>query len=307
MAENANIERIHFEQIQEFKDLDLYALVPGENPEEMILLAYDPVIRKFVPAILDTNPNSGGVTVFNDAKLVRDVVVQTDKLPVPNGFIFKKDTEFTEFVELLCNPKEGSVLALLATPLLIEVNQATNIALNYTYTQRDGGTLDLATLTYFRETVATFDGEATTITSEKTVGYSMFVNMNASADFEAENLTSTDSIRAVYPNFIGVTSDGNAPGALTNPRLDDIKVDGDLICELNEVSQDYTYYYFAVHTSNNPTDWVEIDSNGVEDFLNGGPIDTVFNNVGTVTFKNNTYAIWMSYKTQWGKRIKIKF
>lgn len=307
MAENANIERIHFEQIQEFKDLDLYALSPGENPEEMILLAYDPVIRKFVPAILDTDPNSGGVTVLNDAKLSRDIVVQTDKLPVPRGFIFKKDTEFTDFVELLCNPKEGPTLTLVVSPSLIEVNVATSVGLTYNYTQRDGGVLDPATLQYFRETVAATNGEDTTITSEKTVGYSMFIDMNESDDFEAENLTDTSSLRAVYPNFIGTSATGSAPGSLASPRLDDIKVDGELICELNQVSSDFTYYYFAVHTSNNPTDWVEIDDNGVEDFLNGGTIDTVFNNVGTVVYKNNNYAIWMSYKTDWGKRIKIKF
>jgi len=307
MSENANIERIHFEQIQEFKDLDLYALSPGENPEEMILLVYDPVVRKFIPAILDTNPNSGGVIVNNQAKLLRDVVVQTDDLPLPSGYIFKKDIEFTEFVEILCNPKVGPVIVLTATPALIEVNQATNVTLVYAYTQNDGGVLDVPTLQYFRETVATTSGEATTIITESTVNYSVFIDMIASDDFGAENLTDTDTIRAVYPNFINTSSDGNAPGTLTNPRLADIKTDGSLICELNEVSSDFTYYYFAVHTSNNPTDWVEIDENEVEDFLNGGPIETAFTNVGSVTFKNNSYSIWMSAKTTWGKRIKIKF
>lgn len=307
MGDNANIERIHFEQIQEFRDLDLYSIDPSANPEENILIVYDPVIRKFVPAILDTDPTSGGVTVFNDAKLIRDVVVQTDKLPVPRGFVFKKDTEFTEFVELLCNPKEGPILTLNASPALIEVNQATNVFLSYTYTQRDGGTLDTDTIEFFRETVATFDGEATTVTTERTVNYSMYVDMDASDDFEAEKLDDSDSIRAVYPNFIGTSVDGNAPGSLSGPRLSDIKTDGTLIAELNQVSTDFTYYYFAVHTSNNPIEWVEIDDNGQEDFLNGGPIGTAFSNVGTVTFKNNSYSIWMSAKTTWGKRIKIKF
>ena len=273
----------------------------------MILLAYDPVVRKFIPAILNTDLNSGGVTVLNEAKLIRDVTVQTDDLPVARGFIFKKDTEFTDFVELLCNPKEGPILTLTVTPNIIEVNQSTNINLSYSYTQRDGGTLDTNTLQYFRELAVTTSGEATTIATERTVNYSMFIDMVASDDFEAENLTDVTSLRAVYPNFIGTTVDGNVPGSLTNPRLTDIKTTNSLICELNQVSTDFTYYYFAVHTSNNPIDWVEIDDNGNEDFLNGGPIATAFSNVGSVIFKNNTYSIWMSAKTTWGARIKIKF
>lgn len=308
MGNNANIERITFEEIQEFKDLDLFELTEGENPEELILLAYDPALNKFVTAILDVNPSSGNITINNDAQLTRDITVITEDLPVAKGFVFKKDTDFTEFVQILCNPSKPSILVLSATPTIIEVNTATPILLSYAYTQNDGGVLDAATLEYFRETVATFSGESTTILTESTITYNIFIDMLLSDQYAAEKLTDADTIRAIYPHFIGIDGSGTTPGALVGPLLTDIKTLDYFYADFTALDEGFTYYWFAVHTSNNPLSWAEVDSNGTEDFLNSGDLDTLFNYSGQITYKNNTYSVYMTNATDFnGGRIKIKF
>lgn len=63
---NPNIQRISFEEIQEFKNLDLFNLTWEQTNGRLVLLAYDPVSKSFVYSY--TAPGEGGgdqnITLF---------------------------------------------------------------------------------------------------------------------------------------------------------------------------------------------------------------------------------------------------
>ena len=318
---NANIERISFEEIQEFKNLDLYLIDPSLNPYQTVLLAYDPSTRKFGTAILDTDPSSGGVIVQNDAKLLRDVIVSTDKLSIAPGYIFKKDLEFTEFVEELCNPRILPVLSLTVSPNLVEVAVNVQIQLSFDYLKNGYGEKDLATLLYFKNNVSLGNSlpsedyaDIITPTTENQITYKVNVNSldveNASGEVLVPAVLTTDSeyLRVAYPNMNGESETQALPDLVSDgskTALTDIKRTHNVILDL---SGNFKYHWFATHISNIPTAWTEIDANGVEDAWNNGPIDSLFEKVGIASYNGNSFDIYFTQtKTTFSNRIKIKF
>jgi hypothetical protein len=305
---NPNIERISFEEIQEFKDLDLFHLVPENNEYLVVLLAYDAVTKKFGTALLDTNPESGlDIVVNNNSSLTSDIIVETDLMSVPEGYIFTAGTDLTEVMQLLANPPVEPIVTLNTPFDLYEVNVAQNIPLSYVYTQNAGGTLDVGSLAYYNGVTGIGNPYPITFTQAGPVNLNLLIDMDASTYYTARKLKGEKIIKAVYPIFNGVTGNNAETVILDTPLLRDLD-SGEVILDTdNMVVTNTAYYWFAIHRSLDPVQWVTMDR-GHESIMNGGPIDSLFTLADSITYKNNIYNVYMTdHETVFSDKLKIKF
>lgn len=312
---NPNIERIYLEQVQEFRELDLYELAPPEAGK-LILLAYDVPSSLFKTLEYDASGGSNGsIIIDGSSKLERDIIVATDDLPNSRGFIFKKGLNLTEVLSLLCNPIVEGVLTTSAVPSIIEINTATTVVISYNYSQNGSGAPKTGVPSnpiYKRDGTVVQASETTVISVEKTLVYETSLLVEANATFPEEWKTATDTVKVVYPNF----SDGNGasngtPPALTHKEVTDARGKKYILVPFQTyngaIGSGAQYYWFAVHQSFTPKDYAGV-IDGQENPLNSGPIDALFNKQGTMVYAGNTYDIWMTNETiRFEELIKIKF
>lgn len=305
MDQDPNIERIHFEQIQEFKNLDLYNMLPTGDINDLILLTYDVASKTFTKTVLEA-ASGGNILVSVDAKLTADVPVNTDKLSVPRGYIFRKDTVLTDVLSLLCNPPVVSTFSATATPGIIMVGAPTPRTLSYDFVQGvDTESIDVSSVAYFKGgTPMAGPTDTTVVQIPGALTYKVAAS-TLSVALASKYMESLVTVSVAYPHFVGAGAT-----ALTDPKVTVIPSDKFIICDFPSISNStQDFHWFAVHDSDVPLTWVEIDSAGNEDPINRGEISTLFEKqpVGDI-FLGNTF---MYYKTRVEKilplKIKINF
>jgi hypothetical protein len=301
-GENSNIERITFEQIQEFKDLNLSEIEAVENEYMIVLLSYDTVTKKFGTALMNTSSGSGGVSSNTQSVLLSNVEVKTDDLSISRGYVFKKGIDMTSVVKLLSEPPVKSVLSLNASRVLFQVNTSHALTLSYTYTINGGGLLDETTVSYLEGSTSILAASDVFFSSPKEIEFKVSGNMGGNDLFFAEKLYGTINAKAIYPVF-----SGKGASTLTDAILVDISTDREMVLDYATPVAYLTTYWFALHTSINPKSWVELDSSGNELASNGGTIDSLFEVSLPITYKNNSYLIYSTtHETSFTGDVKIK-
>lgn len=308
---NPNIERIQIEQIQEFKYLDLHEIGESTDPgitlgNKLVLLAFDLDTQAFKYIVYDLDSSGGTIIINNNSTLERQVVVQTDKLPVPRGFVFNTGLNLTEVLEILVKELIAPIFTLTATPYLVEVRQNTDITLATGFIQGDGGSATGAPRFRRGTIIVAGSPDILYLASVGTVTYTAEQDTLASPDFPADTLIATDTVKAIYPTFYGTESTDALP-SLDPSDKSPVMVDvpNNLDITFNGTSG---YNWFAVHSTFTPTSWVEV-KNGNENPLNGGAIPASgFIQKSNVSFNGNTYTVWMnSAPTDYTEIIRIKF
>jgi hypothetical protein len=301
---NPNIERVSFEEIQEFKNLDLHALPTAVAPDNLVMLIYDTNTRLFTHANIDTIAD-GDVNISTDALLETDITVNTDDLPVNRGHVFLQGTSFTDVINTLCNPPTDSSLAVTISETVIEWGVSTSRETAHVFTQgteTDGE--DAGTIVYYKDNVV--QGSAIDISA---------VNIEGDVLYEValDTLTNTLPLKAfrsgaimrvIFPVFIGNGASASANGVL----LKDIKKDGFIICDFPGLAAGFDHYWFAVEENNIPIHWAEIDAQGNETAINKGELSLLFEYTETFMHNGNNF---FAYRTLNQKtlplRIKIYF
>ena len=321
MSYNPFIQRILIEQIQEFELLDVEDLALAADPDKLNLIAFDIFTRKFFWFQYDLT-GGGSIIINQNAYLTRDHTVNTDDLSVPRGFKFNSGWNIDDVVNALCNPPVLGILTFSAAPYLVEVNAQTPVNLAYIWDKKSEGDIIIAPVdsrTYYRGNIAipTIPDQLTA-TSEGIITYKIEFRVDATPQFPSSIKTATDTVKAIYPFIIGagpsntLASIGNLD-SYTRETLHDIKASHYLIANMDGLIASASpipsnFYWFAVHDSMTPVSWAAIDSNGLEDPLNSGPIGTAYSNIGNLTYKGNSFKIYMGVQeTYYGSRIKIKF
>jgi hypothetical protein len=302
MSNNANIERITFEEIQEFKNLNLYELPAQANPANLMILIYDTNTKSFSSGVMDA---SGNITITTDAILTRNVTVNTDDLPVNRGHVFLQGTAFTDVIDVLCNPPTDSSLSKSLDVILIEWGVATARTISHVFTQgteTDGE--DAGTIVYYKDNVVIGSAtDSTSITAESTVLYEVGVD-TLNTTLPIKSFREGINMRVIFPIFIG---QGFGPVA-TTPELQDLEIDRYIICDFPTIAGGFDYYWFSVEQGKTPLRWAEIDAAGAETGINKGDISTLFEAAGSFQHNGNTMS---SYRTVGKKifalRIKIEF
>jgi len=316
MSYNPYIQRILIEQIQEFESLDLQDFIPVD-PNKLQMLAYEQSVNRFY--MIEFPSDGSGNVIVNKATLATGHTVNTDDLSTPRGFEFRAGWDLDAVVEALCNPPVQGILTFNATPYLVEVNTPTNITLSYNWDKKSEGDAVISSVQYYRGTlpIGTIP-DLLTATNVGLITYKVEFTTLATPQFPASTKTGTDTVKAIYPFFIGAqdTSLIGDIGTLDShpiQPLHDINATHYMMANFNTLVPPATptpqkNYWFATHQSMDPISWVAVDSNGVEDNLNKGPIGTAFSNIGNLTYKGNSYKIWMGTQpTFYNSRIKIKF
>ena len=309
MSNNANIERITFEEIQELKDLNLYDLPAAVDPANLVMLVYDTNTRQFTSSILDA---SGNITITTDALLVRDITVNTDALPVNRGHVFVQGTAFTDVIDVLCNPPTDSSVVVSIDIPVIEWGVATARTISYVFNQgTETDAVNAATGNLFVDNVLL--GPLTpspgvtiitaSVTAESTVVYKVEVD-SLNTSLPVKSFSETVSMRVIFPIFIGT---GITPAA-TTPELQDLVTDGFLYCNFPGLAAGFDTHWFAVEQNKIPLRWAEVDAQGIETGFNKGPISTLFEQSGNFQHNGNTFFVYrtVSAKT-FPLRIKIDF
>lgn len=304
MSDNPNIERVSFEEIQEFKDLNLFNLPAVASPDNLIMLVYDTRTSSFLHAKIDA---LGGGVVFDEAKLTKDVTVNTEKLPVNSGYVFLQGTSFTDVLDILCNPPTDSTLTAAVDRDIIEYGIGVPRVLSYTFDMgTETGPIDVATVEYFRgATLLPSQTDSLAITSGDEVVYTIKATAPAAGATPLKAFQSSVIMRVVIPTFIGL---GQTAVPTNDKSLQDIKKDGYIICDFTDVSNDFDFYWFAVDHTFVPKRWAEIDEQGHETGTNKGGMDLLFEPANSFVYTTNTF---FSYRTLDKKvlplRIKIYF
>jgi len=223
-------------------------------------------------------------------------------------------------VAALCNPPRPPILTLTANKYLIEINEPTDVTLTYAYTQNAAGGIDpIYPVTYKRGATAIVGNvDRLTASSIGTVTYSVELRTLDSTQYPSALMTATDTVKVIYPFLIGAgptntLSSVNPLEEADKQALHDISATRYLVANFDSIVPPATptpqnYYWFAAHQSQVPTEWVAVDANGVESALNRGPISTGFSDIGNLTFKGQSYKLWMGIQpTFYSSRIKIKF
>jgi len=320
MEYNPYIQRILVEQIQEFETLDLQNIDPNDPAldNKLVLIAYNIDTRKFFTFYYDLT--SGSIVINYNSSLTRDYTVNTDALSTPRGFTFRTGWSLDNVVNALCNPPIPPVLSLTADKYLIEVNQPTNVVLSYTYVQNSGGAVDGSfPVTYSRGSInIPSNVDSLTANNVGNIEYGVTLRTISSPQYPQMMMNATDDVKVIYPFLIGAGASNTLVGIgsldeTQKQSLHDISGTHYMIANFDSLVPSaqplpQNNYWFAVHQSYTPTEWIAVDASGNESALNRGPIATGFSDIGNLTFKGNSYKIWMGIQpTYYSTRIKIKF
>lgn len=318
MSYNPYIQRILAEQIQEFENLDLQDVPDSASATELNVLAYNPVTDRFF--LYNYDPAGSGNVIINDnAKLQVSHTVNTDDLSTPRGFEFQKGWDLDAVVEALCNPPVLGSLSLATSPYLVEINQATQVSLVYTWNQGSEGGVQLSTVEYFRGSLAIVTiPDTLTATVPGFVTYKVKFRVDDTPQFPSSIKEATSNVKVVHPFLIGAGANDTLASVTPLEESDkqplwDIDTTNYLIASFDDLIPSASptpqnYYWFATEASKIPTEWRAVDAQGVEDPLNGGIIATAFSDIGNLAFKGVSYKVWMGIQpTFYSSRIKIKF
>jgi hypothetical protein len=317
MSYNPYIQRILIEQIQEFDELDLQDIDPNDPNlvNKLVLIAYNIHNRKFF--VFQYDMTNGNITINNNAFLEQNHEVNTDNLSTPRGFIFQSGWTLDKVVDALCNPPIPPVLTLTLDKYLIEVNVASNINLSYIL---ENAIEDTSFPPTYKRGILTIPSSTDqfTPTIPGITEYSVTIRTEVSTSYPAINITATDNVKAVFPFLIDagpnntLTSIGTLDPLQVQP-LHDINATGYLIADFPSIISGgqptpQNYYWFAIQKDLVPVEWVAIDANNIESALNRGPIATGFTDIGNLTFRGNSFKIWMGIQpTFYSDKIMIKF
>lgn len=310
------IQHITFDEILEFKDLDMHKLAQEANTVWAIV--YDPITRKYIKSKLY---DGYSMTIYK-AELSQAYVTNTDKLSVERGFIFESGSSLDDVVRALTNPPAKPKVTISISNRMVEASVSTSLNISFSPFQGDGCPIDATSAIFYVDNVdiggtGSFDLLRTT---EQTVNVRMIVSTVSCSGASYNDPTLSDStfVRVVYPHFIGfkavLTGGGHLPitssDLSSREDLEDVTLTKRIIIDFNTLGvSGASYLYFATHTSHAPKSWVEISASGVEDGINKGDIDVLFDKLpSAVSHKGNDYNIYITKQpTEFAKRIKIKF
>ncbi|MCK5788433.1 MAG: hypothetical protein KAH32_05520 [Chlamydiia bacterium] len=310
------IRRITFDEIKEFEALDVNRL--PEEQDTVWSIIFDPVADKFTMAKLY---NGYEMTIVKSI-LTKNFETRTDDLSVDRGFVFKKNWDLDDVVDALTFPVSGPTLSIVSSVMLAEISVSTPVSLSSTYTKNGGGDLVAGSEEYYVDGVSlggggrTFNLQKTTETST-TVSVNVDIDISSDPKYDMTTMSTYTKILTIHPSFHGFKSP-NGSGSFnpivetdfTRKQLDDIARTKDTIFNFTNIGgSGALYYWFAVGGIHTPISWVEIDSAGVEDGINQGAIDTLFNKQAVdITYLGNTFKVFVvKQPTEFINRIKIKF
>jgi hypothetical protein len=316
MSNEPNISKISFEEIQEFQWLNLFDITSFAEGT-VILLTYDPATRLFTTAEL--NINTGVINLTQDSTLQSNITTTTDKLPVESGYVFKLGESLTEVLQTLTNPIFNSKVTLSTTnsisgeqssdTILVEIATSTQVTFSYEYEKRQGGALDPGTEVYYLNNSSVNNPTTITYSNLTSAELKIRVTNVANSSFGITQIYDTMSVKSVHPIFHGVSATDVKPSDFTSGTLvlADVVVDKEIELPIKGEST-ATYYWFGMHTSLTPINWIGVYSNGTLQYSNEGLMLSTFNNKGTITHKGHIYNIYMTKsKTLFEQNIKINF
>ena len=307
-----NIQRITFDQIDEFKALDTEKL--ARIADTQYIITYDPLIGKFVFSEL-----YGGLNITNiDATTDVDIVNNNPALGLIDKLVIPEDTSLTEFVHMLLNPSKKGTLTCSVSPELVETGVSTIFTISYNYSQHSDG--PMASVTYIA------DGNniganifSYTFTSEESLAVGVSLKSSAGS-LPADTFNCFTEIKGVYPEYYG--SGGLASDFVTRPTVTQTVLSTalNIIDARREFVIDYpslgfeaaNWPWFAIAVSRGlPKKWAGLVGNTgeAEDPLNFGTVVDSFDLMpGTVLDKHGVaYNIFQIKNVTQFARIKITF
>jgi hypothetical protein len=316
MGDEPNISKISFEEIQEFQWLNLFD-IPSSEDGTVIILTYDPATRVF--SVAEVNLGTSVINLTQESTLLYNITTATDDLPVERGYVFKKGETVTEVLQRLASPIFNAKVTLSSTnnvsgitsdnTLLVEIATPSQITFSHVYEKRQAGNEAAGTDLYYLDNVAATNPKTLTYNTITSGEFKIKVTSESNTSFDASDVFDTMDVKSVYPIFHGVSAVDSKPNDFTAGSLvlADIVEDGEVELPISGET-DAAYYWFGIHTSITPINWIGVYSNGTLQYSNEGLMLSNFNNKGTVIYKGFIYNVYMTKsKTLFEQNIKLNF
>ena len=324
MSYNPYIQRILFEQIQEFKSLDLQEFDPTDPDyvDKFPILVYNAASNQFTLAPFPKNFYGNIITSTAELKTSHTAGPSS---PMPIGFTFVQGWDLDQVVEAICNPPVSGTLSFNADKSLVEIGLQTDINLTYNWNQQSEGPVVPSTFIYYRGSTVLHSGSIVSpftdhllASNRGTITYKVEFRTGDTPNFPSSIKTATDTVKAVYPHFAGANDNGAFPTSLTaagshKQTLTDIEATHNATVNYSGIVPPATplptkFYWFAVEDRLTPTEWIGL-AGGHEDPDNSGEITSSYNKApNTISYKNTAYRVYMTkVYTYYDTPVRIKF
>lgn len=294
------IERVSFDQIEEFKDLNTEELTGGDK---LYSIMFDPNTGLFkYTQIYD------GFNITNiNSKTTSAIAVVNPNLGVPVGAILPIESTMDDLATFLLDPPTEAVYSMSLDKSIIRTRSIEQINVSYSYMAGDRGAI--TSVKYFKDNVV----QGSNIIDineniEKQIEIKVIIDTDDTGTLGANQIVMTKTLYISAVEFFGTVGGTSriVTGAdFTNPYL---SAATDAIFNYPALVAGVGYFWFAALKSKSPSEWISINTDGSEDAINRGTIPGgLFALQGEVTHVFDIYEVYIvADATAFSTKIKIK-